>query len=55
MSHSKRTAFLFPGQGAQYAGMCKDFFENFPKARQTFQEADDALHRKLSKNNLGWT
>lgn len=49
MSHSKRTAFLFPGQGAQYAGMCKDFFENFPKARQTFQEADDALHRKLSK------
>lgn len=48
MSHSKRIAFLFPGQGAQYVGMGKDFFENFPVARQTFQEADDILHRKLS-------
>lgn len=50
MSHSKkRTAFLFPGQGAQYSGMGKDFVENFPLARQTFQEADEILHRKLSK------
>lgn len=42
-------AFLFPGQGAQYVGMCKSFFENFSKAKEVFQEADDILHRNLSK------
>lgn len=44
----KKIAFLFPGQGAQYAGMAKDFFENFAEARETFEEADDILKRKLS-------
>lgn len=42
-------AFLFPGQGAQYPQMGRDFFEAFPVARQTFQEADDLLHMALSK------
>ncbi len=36
-------AFLFPGQGSQYAGMGKDLAENFPIARQVFEEANDAL------------
>lgn len=45
----KKIAFIFPGQGAQYPGMSKDFFESFPLARQTFEEADDILHRNLSK------
>lgn len=49
MSHPKRIAFLFPGQGAQYVGMAKDFVENFPQARETFQQADDILSRKLSE------
>lgn len=49
MPHPKRIAFLFPGQGAQYVGMAKDFCESFPKAKETFQQADDILHRKLSK------
>ncbi len=49
MSHAKRIAFLFPGQGAQYVGMAKDFYENFPVARQTFEEADEVLHRNLTK------
>lgn len=44
----RKTAFLFPGQGAQYPGMAKDFFEQYPIARETFQEADELLHRKLS-------
>jgi len=44
-----KTAFLFPGQGSQYAGMGKDLAENFPLARHTFEEADDALGFKLSK------
>jgi len=36
-------AFLFPGQGSQYAGMGKDLSENFSVARQVFEEANDAL------------
>jgi len=36
-------AFLFPGQGSQHAGMGKDLADNFPIARQTFEEANDAL------------
>lgn len=44
----KRIAFLFPGQGAQYPGMGKDFVENFQEARMIFEEADDILSRNLS-------
>jgi len=47
-SKYKKIAFLFPGQGAQYPGMGKDFVENFPVAKMTFEEADDILGRKLS-------
>jgi [acyl-carrier-protein] S-malonyltransferase len=36
-------AFLFPGQGSQHAGMGKDLADNFAVARQTFEEANDAL------------
>ncbi|MGH9513243.1 MAG: ACP S-malonyltransferase [Terriglobales bacterium] len=42
-------AFLFPGQGSQAVGMGKDLSEIYPVARQTFEEADDALGYKLSK------
>jgi [acyl-carrier-protein] S-malonyltransferase len=45
--HSK-IAFLFPGQGAQYPGMGKDFAETYSIARQTFEEADDLLGFNLS-------
>lgn len=41
-------AFLFPGQGSQYVGMGKKLWENFPVARQTFEEADQALGQALS-------
>jgi len=50
MTDVNRTiALLFPGQGSQSVGMGKDLFENFPLARQTFEEADDALGYKLSQ------
>src|ERR1700687_2450083 len=41
-------AFLFPGQGSQAVGMGKELAEKYPAARQTFEEADDALGYKLS-------
>ena len=41
-------ALLFPGQGSQAVGMGKDLAEKYPVARQTFEEADDALAYKLS-------
>jgi [acyl-carrier-protein] S-malonyltransferase len=44
-----KTAFLFPGQGSQYPGMGKDLVDNFPAARQVFEEADDALGISISR------
>ncbi len=43
-----KRAFIFPGQGSQYAGMGKDLADNFPIARNVFSEADEALGFKLS-------
>src|SRR6266568_3322005 len=40
-------ALLFPGQGSQSIGMGKELAERYPLARQTFEEADDALGMKL--------
>src|ERR1700691_1529291 len=42
-------AFIFPGQGSQAVGMGKDLAQQYPIARQTFDEADQALGYKLSQ------
>ena len=44
-----RTAYIFPGQGSQYVGMGKDLYEEFPLARQLFDQADSILGVNLSK------
>ena len=35
-------AFVFPGQGAQYTGMAKDFYEKYPVCREVFDRASKA-------------
>src|SRR6056297_1693228 len=44
-----KTAFIFPGQGAQYLGMGKDFYENFEIARETFDIASEVLNMDVKK------
>ncbi|MDP4179620.1 MAG: ACP S-malonyltransferase [Bacillota bacterium] len=42
-----KIAFLFPGQGSQYIGMGKFVYGEYPVARQTFEEANEALNFDL--------
>ena len=44
-----KIAFVFPGQGAQFVGMGKDFYDNFDTAKNLFDEADDALGYSIKK------
>lgn len=44
-----KIAFVFPGQGAQYVGMGKDFVENFPVAKSIFEEASDEVNIDMKK------
>lgn len=37
-----KTAFMFPGQGAQYIGMGKDFYEQIPVSKEMFELASKA-------------
>ena len=46
---NKKFSFIFPGQGAQYVSMGKDFFDNFQAAKLTFEEANDILLEDFSK------
>ncbi|NDG20575.1 MAG: ACP S-malonyltransferase, partial [Proteobacteria bacterium] len=41
-------AIVFPGQGSQYVGMGRDFYDTFSEAKEVFHEVDDALEFKLS-------
>jgi [acyl-carrier-protein] S-malonyltransferase len=44
-----KLAFVFPGQGSQFAGMGKALAERWPVARRVFEEADEALGFPLSE------
>lgn len=42
-------AVVFPGQGSQFVGMGRDFYENFDSCKAFFDKADDCLGYSLSK------
>ena len=44
-----KTAFLFPGQGAQSVGMGKDIFDNFEEARKVYQKAEEVTGIDVKK------
>jgi [acyl-carrier-protein] S-malonyltransferase len=47
MEHN--TAFVFPGQGSQYAGMGKDVADKYPAARRVFDDIDASLGYSISQ------
>lgn len=44
-----KTAFIFPGQGAQYVGMAKDFYDGIKECRAVIDEADALMDFDLKK------
>ena len=48
-------AYVFPGQGAQFSGMGKDLFEQYPLAQNLFAQADELLGFKISEIMFGGT
>ncbi len=49
MSEIKKTAYVFPGQGAQTVGMGKDLYDGFDSVKALFQQADEAVGFTLSR------
>lgn len=43
-----KTAYVFPGQGAQFVGMGKDLYDNYPQAAQLFEQANEILGFRIT-------
>lgn len=46
---SKKIAFLFPGQGAQYINMGKSLYENIDECREIFDKGEELLEMPIKK------
>lgn len=44
-----KKSFIFPGQGSQVVGMCKEFYDNFDIVKDVFDEVNTALNKDLKK------
>ncbi|MCG9879129.1 MAG: ACP S-malonyltransferase [Bacteroidia bacterium] len=42
------TAYVFPGQGAQFVGMGKDLYDNNPEAKAYFEKANEILGFRIT-------
>ncbi len=43
-----KTAYVFPGQGAQFVGMGKDLYDNYPIAKELFEKANEILGFRIT-------
>ena len=43
-----KTAYVFPGQGAQFVGMGKELYENYPLAKELFEKANEILGFRIT-------
>ena len=41
-------AYVFPGQGAQFVGMGKDLYDNYPLAKELFEKANEILGYRIT-------
>jgi len=46
-------AYVFPGQGAQFVGMGKDLYDNYPSGRDMFEKANDIIGFRITDLMFG--